>query len=310
MVSKVFSSMKTDYFISIAIPAYKAQYLREAIQSVLNQEYKNFELIIVNDKSPEDLESIVSSFSDNRIRYYVNSENLGKQSIVLNWNKCLSYARGDFFALICDDDLMKENFISTMVELAENNPLCNVFSCGRIIVDKIESCVIGETTNLPTYDTYDTFLIETIKGNRKHTISEFFYRTQYIKEKNGYKIYPAGYYADDASILNFTMNGGIVRTNEKLIVFRKSAVNISSNSFYNVKKAKAAVMYYKWLSLLDNGKNKDMIRNRLDYDLYEYLSGACSVMDYIKILYLTPSNIWSFPRKMLYLFNEYKIRGH
>ncbi len=302
--------MKEDCLISIAIPAYKSQYLREAIESVLNQDYKNFELIIVNDKSPEDLDSIVSSFNDNRIRYYVNSENLGKRSIVLNWNKCLSYAKGDFFALICDDDLMKENFISTMVELAENNPLCNVFSCGRIIVDRIESSIIGETTKLPIYETYDTFLIETIKGNRKHTISEFFYRTQYIREKKGYIIYPAGYYADDASILNFTTNGGIVRTNEKLITFRKSAVNISSNSSYNVEKAKAAIMYYKWLSFLDKGKNEGIIRNRLDYDLYEYLSGARSVMDYIKILFFVPSYVWGIPRKILYLFNGHKIRGH
>lgn len=69
-------------------------------------------------------------------------------------------------------------------------------------------------------------------------------------------------------------------------------------------------MYYKWLSLLDNGKNKDIIRNRLDYDLYEYLSGACSIMDYIKILFFVLSYVWNFPRKILYLFNGYKIRGH
>lgn len=40
MVGKVFSGMKEDYFVSIAIPAYKAKYLGEAIQSVLNQDYK------------------------------------------------------------------------------------------------------------------------------------------------------------------------------------------------------------------------------------------------------------------------------
>jgi len=309
MVGFLSSIMKKNYLVSIAIPAYKALYLRDTIESVLNQDYENFELIIVNDKSPEDLDTIVSSFNDKRIRYYVNSENLGKQSIVLNWNKCLSYAKGDFFALICDDDLMKKNFISTMIELAENNPLCNVFSCGRIIINVITQVII-ETKQLPTYETYEDFFTETIKGNRKHTISEFFYRTQYIREKKGYIIYPAGYYADDASILNFTTNGGIVRTNEKLITFRKSAVNISSNSSYNVEKAKAAIMYYKWLSFLDKGKNEGIIRNRLDYDLYEYLSGARSVMDYIKILFFVPSYVWGIPRKILYLFNGHKIRGH
>ena len=61
---------------SITIPAYKRSYLKEAIDSCLAQTYKDFELIIVNDASPEDLDSIVNSYSDNRIRYYKNETNI------------------------------------------------------------------------------------------------------------------------------------------------------------------------------------------------------------------------------------------
>ncbi len=86
----------TKDLVSIGIPAYKATYLKEAIDSVLNQTYTKFELIIVNDKSPENIEEIISTYNDKRIRYYKNEDNLGKTSIVLNWNKCLSYANGDF----------------------------------------------------------------------------------------------------------------------------------------------------------------------------------------------------------------------
>lgn len=300
--------MKKNYLVSIGIPAYKALYLKETIESVLSQDYNNIELIIVNDNSPEDIDSIVLSFNDKRINYYINNENLGKTSIVLNWNRCLSYAKGDFFTLICDDDLMKENFISTMIELAENNPLCNVFSCGRIIIDSVTHSIIGKTKELPTYETYDIYLDETIKGNRKHTISEFFYRTEYIKMKKGYKVYPAGYYADDASVLNFANNGGITRTNKRLIIFRKSAVNISSNSAYNVQKAQAAILYYKWLLTLNKREYDAIIKNRLEYDLYEYLRTAQSIINYIKILYITPATVWSILQKLYYMLNYYKIR--
>lgn len=300
--------MKKNYLVSIGIPVYKALYLKETIQSVLNQDYKNLEIIIVNDKSPEDIDSIVLSFNDKRIYYYINNENLGKKSIVLNWNRCLSYAKGDFFTLICDDDIMKENFISTMIELAEKNPSCNVFSCGRIIINSVTHSLVGKTKELPTYESYDTYLEETIKGNRKHTISEFFYRTEYIKKKKGYKVYPVGYYADDASVLNFTSDGGIVRTNKRLIIFRKSAINISSNPTYNVQKAKAGIIYYKWLSSLNRGKYDKIIKNRLEYDLYEYLSNTLSIIDFMKILYITPTIIWSILRKIYYILNFYKIK--
>ena len=61
---------------SFVLPAYKATFLREAIDSILAQSYPDFELIIVNDKSPEDLTSIVNSYHDVRIQYYVNAQNI------------------------------------------------------------------------------------------------------------------------------------------------------------------------------------------------------------------------------------------
>ena len=62
--------------VSIAIPAYKKKFLAEAIQSVLNQSIQDFELIIVNDKSPEDIDCVVENFNDNpvTVRVVVNTK--------------------------------------------------------------------------------------------------------------------------------------------------------------------------------------------------------------------------------------------
>ena len=62
---------------SVTIPAFKTKFLEKAIQSVLNQTYNDFELIIVDDCSPEDIKSVVDKFKDNRIRYYRNEKNSG-----------------------------------------------------------------------------------------------------------------------------------------------------------------------------------------------------------------------------------------
>ena len=60
---------------TIAIPAYKSEFLKDCIQSILVQTFEDFELIIVNDASPENIDEVVHSFSDHRIRYYKNEEN-------------------------------------------------------------------------------------------------------------------------------------------------------------------------------------------------------------------------------------------
>ena len=90
---------------SFVLPAYKAAFLREAIDSILAQSYPDFELIIVNDKSPEDLASIVDSYHDERIQYYVNAQNIGGHDLVAQWNHCITYATGKYLILASDDDL-------------------------------------------------------------------------------------------------------------------------------------------------------------------------------------------------------------
>lgn len=291
--------------ISIAIPAYKSKYLKEAIDSVLSQTYSNFELIIVNDKSPEDLDSIVLSYKDSRIRYYKNDINLGKESIALNWNKCLSYAKGEYFTLLCDDDIMKNNFIETMIKYADKHPSCNVFKTRSYIINKEINNIIGETPKWDEFQDEKQFIDNKLRGLRKHTISEFFYRTSHIK-KIQYVPYPAGYYSDDASILQFIEKGGIISTIETLMTFRMSNEHISGNPQYNIQKTKAALLYYKWLEnkyKLEVTQHSNYINNKIDYELYSYFIKTRAFFKAIYILYIIPTKLWGIRKKFICLVN-------
>ena len=62
--------------ISIAIPVYKSRFLDVAIRSVLNQTFTDFELIILNDRSPDNIKEIIKKNNDSRIRYYENDINI------------------------------------------------------------------------------------------------------------------------------------------------------------------------------------------------------------------------------------------
>lgn len=89
--------------ISVLFPTYntKEEYLREAIESVLNQTFSDFEFIVLDDCSPDpNVEKVVKSYTDPRIRFYKNEQNMG---ISKTRNKLMSLAKGDYLA-ICDHD--------------------------------------------------------------------------------------------------------------------------------------------------------------------------------------------------------------
>ena len=120
---------------SFILPAYKRIYIKEAIDSILLQKYTDFELIIVDDCSPDHLDEIVGTYDDNRIAYYKNPENIGGKDLVAQWNKCLEYANGDYVILATDDDLYEPDFLSTFVELILQYPNANLFRARILNVD-------------------------------------------------------------------------------------------------------------------------------------------------------------------------------
>ena len=90
--------------VSICIPTYRgAAYLAATLDSVLAQSYSNFELWILDDNSPDDTQTIVARYTDPRIKYVRNTQNLGPEG---NWNKCMDLAQGKYFKLLPHDDLL------------------------------------------------------------------------------------------------------------------------------------------------------------------------------------------------------------
>lgn len=251
--------------ISVLMPAYKAKYLAEAISSVLAQTYKDFELIIVNDKSPENLTSIVEQFEDSRIRYFINEENLGHDDIVANWNKCLSYAEGEFFCLLCDDDLYEPTFIDEMLRLSEKYPKTNVFRSG---VKQLRGEVF-ETyyPSSPEWESCEEYMWHAFNHYRKQTISEWFFRRMPVVKQGGYCSLPLAWYSDYLSVFVFSLDGGIASTTKHLVHFRMSGENITSMENSNSQKKMDASKFFeeKVIELIDDSffTDPDIIKSAL-----------------------------------------------
>lgn len=99
-----------DLKFSICMPSYNgATIIAETIQSILSQDFNNFELIIVDDNSKDNTEEIVSKINDNRIKFFKNNSNLGYPK---NLEKCRGKATGDIVYLMGQDDILAKGALS------------------------------------------------------------------------------------------------------------------------------------------------------------------------------------------------------
>lgn len=101
------------------------EFLRSSIESVLNQTYKNFEFIIIDDCSTDNSLDIIRSYDDKRIRILKNEKNLG---ITKSLNRGLAIAQGEFVARMDADDICLPQRFEKQVEFLKNNP--QVIVCG------------------------------------------------------------------------------------------------------------------------------------------------------------------------------------
>jgi teichuronic acid biosynthesis glycosyltransferase TuaG len=127
--------MQEKPLVSVVIPAYNAAlFIEETLNSILQQTYNNYEIIVINDGSTDNTEGVVKSISDNRIQYhYKKNEGV---SIARNFGFLLT--KGDYIVFFDADDLMTPDFLEKRVEkLQANNNIG--FSCGEVKTFPIEN---------------------------------------------------------------------------------------------------------------------------------------------------------------------------
>ncbi len=126
-----------DPTVSVCMPIYNsAPYLKQAIDSVLMQSFKDFELLIVDDCSSDGSDKIASSYqgSDPRVRFERNENNRG---MVGNWNYCLGQARGVYIHFMFGDDyFVSPSALELQVKALNQHPDVSLVSSSRLIVDE------------------------------------------------------------------------------------------------------------------------------------------------------------------------------
>jgi len=154
------------YLISVIIPAYNhEQYVRQAIQSIIDQDYQNIELLIVDDGSKDKTFSVIQemrSACEKRFTRFV-CETQQNQGTCVTLNRLLAMAQGEFVYLIASDDMAKPNAISTLLNEFQSDDIVLAVGDNEFIDERgirigwSEQCETQELQNA-AYKSFAPFL--------------------------------------------------------------------------------------------------------------------------------------------------------
>jgi glycosyltransferase involved in cell wall biosynthesis len=219
--------------VSIVLPTYKrAHVLPFAIHSVLAQTYSNWELIVVDDNSPDDTAEVVASFADPRIRYVKNDPNL---KLPRTLNRGFSMARGEYLTWTSDDNLFGERAIEAMVARLQAG------GCDLVYADYYlfsEQDAAGQPRVIQHDKLPDTVQLE--KGN--HIGACFLYTRQVYEAVGDYD--PELFLVEDYDyFIRVSQHFRLCHIAEPLYYFRRDDDTLYLSRFAEVKVSDVLVRY-------------------------------------------------------------------
>jgi len=131
----MFNSQSQAPAISVCLPVFNGEkYLAAAIQSVLDQSFENFELLIADDCSSDSSAEIIAHYAstDRRIKSWKNENNMG---LFANYNECIRRSRGAYIKPFAQDDVFYPTVLQRMSAVLEEKPTVTLVACAKHWVD-------------------------------------------------------------------------------------------------------------------------------------------------------------------------------
>ena len=171
--------------VSIGIPTYNRAdcFLKQALQSAVNQTYGNIEIIVSDNCSTDHTEDLVNEFSDSRIKYIKHNNNIGANN---NFNFCVNRAKGDYFLLLHDDDLIDPDLVETCMDVVNNDIHIGVVFTGSRVIDE-DGKILSENPNRVKGLSTADFFLNWFSGNIALYLCSTLFNTKRLKEIGGFK---------------------------------------------------------------------------------------------------------------------------
>ena len=218
--------------ISIAMTTYNGEkYLREQLDSILNQTYKDFELIICDDCSTDSTVQIIKSYIDPRIKLFINEKNLGFKK---NFEKAIKLCTGEYIALSDQDDIWENNKLELCINnIGEHDLICT------------NSEIINSENISQNYTMKDVLKIKKIPNDQykifSHLILTNFVQGSTILAKRDFILstlpIPSNFQFHDHWFgIIASINNGVKYLDISTLKYRKHENQITTNTVENLKK--------------------------------------------------------------------------
>ncbi len=220
--------------VTIGIPVYNGEkYLRQALESVIAQDYQNLEIIIADNTSTDSTQSICQEFTslDTRICYYRHPDNLGA---IANFNYVLEIARGELFTWLAHDDYFAPTYISKCVDKLNFHDR-SIGCCSEIeFVNEDGSLRTGWTQYYRNIDGLNKNVVERVREiyNRVGWYAIYsVFRTDVLRQTSFFQTR----YADDVLLLiELSLRGEIIKVPEYLFYYRVPNLDKTPKDFIKV----------------------------------------------------------------------------
>jgi glycosyltransferase involved in cell wall biosynthesis len=171
--------------VTIAIPTYnRATFsLPQALRCALAQTYPNLEILVSDNCSTDDTERVVRSFGDPRVRYVRHPENIGANN---NFNYCINEARGVYFLLFHDDDMIDPDLIDVLMTAAGETPDVGLIRAGTRLIDA-DGIVLVEYPNRVGGLTMTEFILGWFAGKTSMYLCSTLFHRQSLAAVGGLK---------------------------------------------------------------------------------------------------------------------------
>lgn len=209
----------TECLLDVFIVTYnRANYLKIAIESVLNQTYSNFELTILDNCSTDNTEEVCKSFIDPRLHYIKRKKNIGGLG---NIQDAFNRASKKYFVVFHDDDIMLPDFLDYEISYLETNKNVSAIACNILNINKNAELMLA----IPHQVNFCNYPVKLYKGSElfeaymNRSTFVFFptvmYRTNFVRYHTLQLIPQAGPSSDILFFFEMLRNGGILAISQK-----------------------------------------------------------------------------------------------
>lgn len=292
----------------------RAEYLKQTIESVLNQTMTEFSLYVLDNCSNDNTNEIVSCFSDCRLHYIRHEKNIKASG---NINYAINHCKEDFMVIFHDDDIMLPDFLKREYEIISADDSIDVVSCNAIYIDEEgKPGIIAKKINKTEIYSSGQLLMQYLKHGRSLIFPSIMYRTKFLQEHNIYLLPEVGPCADVVLYFNIEKMGGkIYELPDGLIQYRFHKGQDTERYMFTMHETLFKYMFsdeYFLKKINNNNKIYKSINNKLTkLAIIEFILGNTSYFESQKridfIYELTgykSKTVFKFILRIVYLFPQ------